>query len=221
MVSVAAAARRAAAAHRETGDADADEDAIVAAVRGGRSADQRPDRLRAGSAVHAKSMRAAAIFAAALALLTPWPLLAFTQIPAQRIFAIQVGGFRRRAAAFQLDASRAGAHASLLKRRQAFRVAAEQFYIRGMTRTRHRAGVLIFVSLAEHYARIVADDGLDRQNLGSRMAGGGQRTDRSFARGPVTEGFLDAIKRTGDLLARAAPPDGGGNDLPDRTGRVN
>jgi uncharacterized membrane protein len=36
----------------------------------------------------------------------------------------------------------------------------------------------------------------------------------------VTEGFLDAIKRTGDLLARSAPPDGGANDLPDRLVRI-
>ena len=31
----------------------------------------------------------------------------------------------------------------------------------------------------------------------------------------VTEGFVDAVKRGGDILARAAPPDGGGNELPD------
>ena len=39
--------------------------------------------------------------------------------------------------------------------------------------------------------------------------------------GRVTEGFVDAVARCGDLLARAAPPDGGGNDLPDNLIRLN
>ena len=39
--------------------------------------------------------------------------------------------------------------------------------------------------------------------------------------GRVTEGFVDALTRCGDLLARAAPPDGGGNELPDDLIRLN
>ena len=198
---------------------DVDEDAIVAAVR---AAEARTS----GQIVCVLAQRSSEIggetplLAAALALLTPWPLLAFTQLPAQHIFAVQVAVF---AAALMLFA---WTHLGLalmprfLKRRQAFRVAAEQFYIRGMTRTRHRAGVLIFVSLAEHYARIIADDGLTGKITEVEWQETVNELTAHLRDHQVTEGFLDAIKRTGDLLARSAPPDGGANDLPDRLVRI-
>ena len=68
---------------------DVDEDAIITAVR---AAEART----CGQIVCVLAQRSSefggetAVLAAALALLTPWPLLAFTQIPAQHIFAIQV-----------------------------------------------------------------------------------------------------------------------------------
>jgi len=160
------------------------------------------------------------ILAAALALLTPWPLLAFTQIPAQHIFAIQVAVFAAALLLFTLTHLGLALTPRFLKRRQAFRVAAEQFYIRGMTRTRHRAGVLIFVSLAEHYARIIADDGLTGKITESEWQDTVNELTAHLRAHQVTEGFLDAIKRAGDLLARSAPPDGGSNDLPDRLVRI-
>jgi uncharacterized membrane protein len=38
--------------------------------------------------------------------------------------------------------------------------------------------------------------------------------------GRITEAFVAAVARCGDLLARAVPPDGGGNDLPDELVRL-
>jgi putative membrane protein len=194
---------------------EADENAIVAAVR---AAEARTS----GQIVCVLAKRSAAIggeatlLAAALALLTPWPLLAFTQMPAQHIYAIQAAVFALALLIFAWTPLGLALMPRALKRRQAFRVAAEQFYILGMTRTRHRTGVLIFVSMAEHYARIIADDGL---NGGVSEREWQETVDEltSYLRAhQVTEGFLEAIRRTGDLLARAAPSDGGGNDLPDR-----
>src|SRR5258708_27970380 len=46
------------------------------------------------------------------------------------------------------------------RRAIAHRVAMEQFMIRGVGRKKDRTGILIFVSLAEHYARIIADQGI-------------------------------------------------------------
>ena len=198
---------------------DVDEDAVVAAVRAA-------EAQTSGQIVCVLAQRSSeingetTILAAGLALLTPWPLLAFTQMPAQHIYAVQVAVFVAGLLLF------AWAHVGLalmprfLKRRQAFRVAAEQFYIRGMTRTRHRAGVLIFVSLAEHYAQIIADDGLTGKITECRWQDTVNELTAHLRAHQVTEGFLDAIKRTGDLLARSAPPDGGSNDLPDRLVRI-
>ena len=198
---------------------DVDEDAIVGAVR---AAEARTS----GQIVCVLAQRSSeingetTILAAALALLTPWPLLAFTQIPAQHIFAIQVAVFAAALLLFTITHLGLALTPRFLKRRQAFRVAAEQFYIRGMTRTRHRAGVLIFVSLAEHYARIIADDGLTGKITESEWQDTVNELTSHLRAHQVTEGFLDAIKRTGDLLARSAPPDGGSNDLPDRLVRI-
>ena len=36
----------------------------------------------------------------------------------------------------------------------------EQFVTRGIARKANRSGILIFVSFAERYARIIADDGI-------------------------------------------------------------
>ena len=42
------------------------------------------------------------------------------------------------------------------------RLARAQFFIQGLHRTQARAGVLLFVSLAEHYVEIIADEGVNR-----------------------------------------------------------
>ena len=48
-----------------------------------------------------------------------------------------------------------------VKRRRAGRLAREQFFAQGLHLTRARTGVLIFVSVAEHYVEIIADQGID------------------------------------------------------------
>jgi putative membrane protein len=162
----------------------------------------------------------AALLAAALAMLTPWPLLALTQMPAQRVFAIQVFIFM---VTLLLGSTRLGLALIPRKRqrRQAFRAAVEQFFVRGVTRTRNRAGVLIFVSLAERYAHIIADDGLAQKITEAEWRETVDCLITDLREGRITDGFVGAIGRSGELLARAAPPDGGGNDLPDGLVKLN
>jgi putative membrane protein len=47
-----------------------------------------------------------------------------------------------------------------VQRARAHRAALEQFVVRRVAHTKNRTGVLIFVSLAERYARIIADEGI-------------------------------------------------------------
>jgi putative membrane protein len=108
-----------------------------------------------------------------------------------------------------------------IKRRQAFAAALEQFFARGLGKTRSQAGVLIFVSLAEHYARIIADRALDDRNSERDWRGAVEEMTAHLREGRVTEGFVDALARCGDLLARAAPPDGEGDELPDNLIRLD
>lgn len=104
-----------------------------------------------------------------------------------------------------------------VQRRQAQRLAHEQFYAQGLHLTRGRTGVLLFVSVAERYVEILADQGIYQ-----RVPEG--TWDRLVAElvarvreGRVAEGFLGAIAACGDILAARCPrePDDR-NELPDR-----
>jgi len=162
-----------------------------------------------------------ALYAGVLACLVPWPLLAATAWPGQLIFAIQIAVFIAALLLFGLTPLGVALLPRVERRRQAFRIAAEQFFIRGVSRTKSRAGVLIFVSLAERYARILADEGLtDKVSEQQWREVMDALTDHLRAN-RVTEGFIAAIESCGALLGGVAPPDGAGNELPDGVVRLD
>jgi hypothetical protein len=89
-----------------------------------------------------------------------------------------------------------------VRRARAHRAAIEQFFARGLTLTRDRSGVLIFVSLAERSARIIADEGLPRRSAIARSSRG--RIDAAHARRTRPEVLLKMAKRTLPLGPHAA-----------------
>jgi putative membrane protein len=103
-----------------------------------------------------------------------------------------------------------------VKRARAHRAAIEQFVLRGITRTANRCGVLIYVSLAEHYARIIADEGIAQKVNNSEWQGAIDALTAHMQDGKIATGFVAAIERCGAVLAAHAPPDGSPNTLPDR-----
>jgi putative membrane protein len=200
--------------------AEADENAIIAAVR---AAEARS----AGQIVCVLARRASdpsafvTLYAAALAFLAPWPLLVWTSLSAQQVFAAQIGVFVALLALLGWTPLGIALTPRHFKRRQAFRTALEQFFERGIGRTRNRAGVLIFVSLAEHYVRIIADKALDDRISEKDWRTAVEELTAHLRNGEITEGMVAAILRVGDLLERASPPDGGSNDLPDALVRLD
>jgi putative membrane protein len=101
-------------------------------------------------------------------------------------------------------------------RRRAARLAQEQFITLGLHRTPNRAGILLFVSVAEQHVEILVDDGI------SELVERGvweQIVDESIAavrEGRVGEGMVIAIDRCTELMARYFPPvEGEENRLPD------
>jgi putative membrane protein len=100
------------------------------------------------------------LWASVLALFVPWPLIDFTQWSVQRIFLLQLMVFVAAGFLFSWIPLRLALIPRPVKRAQAHRAAVEQFVIRRVTHTRNRCGILIFVSMAEHYARVIADDGI-------------------------------------------------------------
>jgi putative membrane protein len=156
------------------------------------------------------------LWASALALLAPWPLIEFTQWSVQRIFLIQLAVFIVFALAFSWMPLRFALVPRAVRRARAHRAALEQFVVRRVAHTKNRTGVLIFVSLAERYARIIADEGIAAKVQNSEWQAAIDSLVGHMRDGRIVEGFTAAIERCGTVLAAHAPPDGAGNELPDR-----
>ena len=103
-----------------------------------------------------------------------------------------------------------------VRRARAHRAALEQFVIRHVTHTRNRCGILIFVSMAEHYARVIADEGIAQKVSNAEWQAAIDVLIGHMRDGRIAAGFVAAIQRCGDVLAARAPPDGSADELPDR-----
>jgi putative membrane protein len=156
------------------------------------------------------------LWASALALFAPWPLIFLTQWSVQRIFLLQLVIFIVAGLIFSWMPLRLALVPRALQRKRAHRAAIEQFVVRGISRTRNRSGVLIFVSLAEHYARIVADEGIAHKVPAAEWKAAIDALTTHMRDGRIAAGFVAAIERCGAVLAVHAPPDGSANELPDR-----
>jgi putative membrane protein len=88
-----------------------------------------------------------------LALLTPLPLLLFTDLSAHRIYVAQLLVAILAAVLISLPPVRRWLIPKRVARSAGHRAALAQFVLRGIDRS--RCGALIYVSLAEHYIRIV------------------------------------------------------------------
>ena len=195
----------------------------------------REDHARIAAAIHAAEQKTSgeivcvlarassdqtatpALGAALAALATPWPLIAFTQWPVQHVFIAQLLVFAAVFAALTPFRVRAALTPRAWRRASAHRAAMEQFVARGMKRTRARTGVLIFVSLAERYARVVADAAIDSK---VKQADWQEAIDALIAclrEDRLADGYIAAIERCCALLARHFPRAGDDvNELPDR-----
>lgn len=88
--------------------------------------------------------------------------------------------------------------------------------IRGMAKKQNRAGVLIFVSVAEHYVRIVADDGIASKVDKSVWQGAVAALLQHIRGDDLAAGFISAVEQCGAVLAEHFPPSGVKDELPDK-----
>jgi putative membrane protein len=156
------------------------------------------------------------LWASVLALVTPWPLIYFTEWSVQRIFLLQLVVFIVVGVVLALAPLRFALVPRAVQRARAHRAALEQFVVRGITRTKKRTGVLIFVSLAERYARIIADEGIAAKVHNSEWQAAIDALTAHMRDGRIVEAFTAAVDRCSAALAAHAPPDGSPNELPDR-----
>ena len=192
-----------------------DYDAVAAAIR---EAEKRTCGQIVCVLAHVSSAYAHVpiLWSSLLALFAPWPLIYFTQWSVQRIFLAQLVVFLVAALAFSWAPLRILLVPRAVQRARAHRAALEQFVLRGISRTRNRCGILIFVSLAEHYARIVADEGVAQKVQASEWQAAVDTLTMHIREDHIAAGFIAAIERCGAVLAEHAPPDGSANQLPDR-----
>lgn len=155
------------------------------------------------------------LWAALVALLLPAPLL-LTGLATAHIFELQWGAFIAVALLLQIPPIKMAVAPARIKRAYAQRLAREQFFAQGLHRTRERSGVLIFVSLAEHYVEVIADEGIN-----ARLAPGvWEKAVADFVRevkaGRVAQGFLRAVEDCGEtLIAHFPRVETDVNELPD------
>jgi putative membrane protein len=103
------------------------------------------------------------------------------------------------------------------RRAVAHRVAMEQFISRGIARKKERSGVLIFVSLAERYARVIADDGIAAKVPQQEWQAVVDTLVAHMRDGRIGDGFVAAIEQSGAILAQHFPrTDSSHDELPDR-----
>jgi len=157
------------------------------------------------------------VWAALLALATPWPLISLLHLSAGTVYRVQLGTFIIAALVLSLANWRFAVVPGFVKRRRAAQAAREQFFAQGLHRTRARTGILIYIAEAERHAEIIADDGI------------ATRIDKAFWRQQVetlvaalkqsrpADGLVAVIEACGDVLAEAAPVEPGDTDeLPNR-----
>jgi len=193
----------------------ADHEAVTAAIR---AAEQRTSGQIVCVLAHASSDYAYApiLWASALALLAPWPLITFTPWSVQWIYLIQLAVFIVAGLVFSLTPLRLALVPRAVRRARAHRAALEQFVVRRVAHTRNRTGVLIFVSLAERYARIIADEAIAEKVPNTEWQAVIDALTGHMRDGRIAQGFVAAIERCGAALAAHAPPDGSPGELPDR-----
>ena len=103
------------------------------------------------------------------------------------------------------------------RRHVAHRAALEQFTMRGIARKKERTGILIFVSLAERYARIIADQGIAGRVPQSEWQNAVDALIAHTRDGRISDGFIAAIDACGKVLAAHFPhTERSRDELPDR-----
>ena len=155
------------------------------------------------------------LWGAFAALASPWPLMALTHLHERTIFLAQIAVFIVATLLFSWAPLRFALTPRPVKRARAHRAALEQFFTRGVAATSERNGVLIFVSLAERYARIVADEGVAAKIAQEEWRGALDLLRDYMRDGEIADGYVVAIDECARLLSRHVPP-GGRDELPNK-----
>jgi putative membrane protein len=151
------------------------------------------------------------------ALILPWPLIVLTGWSATTILLAQAALVTAILAASQSARLRLALVPRRLRSARAREAGQRAFWSRGLSRTRSRTGVLLYLSLAERHAEIVTDLGVLQRIPAESWDGILAELGRALADGDIEGGLTVAVERIGACLAEhlpAGPHDS--DELPNR-----
>ena len=146
------------------------------------------------------------LWAALIALVAVWPLIYFTWISIQWICVFQLAVFSLLSAALSSRPLRYRLVPKAVLTERAHARAVEQFLVQNLHTTAGRTGVLIFVSVAERYAEILADAAIHQKVPESAWQQIVDEMTTEIGNGRTADGFVTAIERVGKHLAQHFPP---------------
>lgn len=146
------------------------------------------------------------LWAALAALAAPLALLPFAPWPLWHVYALQLGVFACGAMLALWPVTRLMLVPKPVRRARAHRHALEQFLAQNLHTTRGRTGVLIFVSVAERFAEVIADEGIYEKAPPEIWSGLVAALTARIGKGEAADGFTEAIAECGRILAEHFPP---------------
>lgn len=156
------------------------------------------------------------LWAALAALAVPAVLFPLTELHVAAIYAAQLGVFAMLGLLSQWRPLRLALVPRRVKRARAHRHATAQFLAQNLHMTKGRTGVLIFVSIAERFAEVIADQGIYEKVPPETWDGVVGELTRHIGENRVADGFVAATQMCADILAEHFPPGSADdNELPD------
>jgi putative membrane protein len=146
------------------------------------------------------------MWAALLALTVPLPLIWLTKWPVEHIYLTQLAVFAFGVLLIQWEPVRLALVPNGVKRARAHDRAVEQFLVQNLHTTKGRTGVLIYVSFAERFAELIADDGIYKKVPPETWGQMVRDLTHHLGRGARDEGLMSAIHACGEILAAHFPP---------------
>jgi putative membrane protein len=147
------------------------------------------------------------LWAALVALAVPWPFVFWTWWPIQHIYLVQLAVFAALVVILMHPPLRPALVPRSVKHARAHRRALEHFLAQNLHTSVGRTGVLIFVSVAERFAEVLADAAIHQKVPESAWQTIVDDLTDSIGKGQAGDGFVRAIAAVGEHLARHFPPD--------------
>lgn len=155
------------------------------------------------------------LWAALAALFVPLPMYFFSAVPPQQIYLLQLLVFLAAGLLVLWPPLRVALVPGAVKRARAHRHAVEQFLAQNLHTTNGRTGVLIFVSMAEQFVEVIADQGIYEKVVPKTWEDIVDSMTGDIARGNIVDGFVQVIGACGAVLAEHFPPGtADANELP-------